>query len=302
MSETYETRHIKWHETCKCKCRLDAIICNNKQRWNKDKCRCGCKELMDKGRCDKGCIWNPSNCEYECDKSCYIGQYLDYKNCKCRKKLDDKLVKECSENIDGNEMIDNVNDYEKVCNSCTIYLVLFAIAFLIIIGISSAFIHFHWYLMINIKDLNSNLLKIDKKSYKNIDIYYIGYIAMKGIIDYESIHSVNHLYFIVGKVDGYIEGKNGNKYLVFASTDKNKEILEKYTELWDRIKSLIKKISDKPGEYGKDFMKIKFNSDHNLPLNKTFKFYNLTIIVRSVFEEDNKYYPQFFFDECLYDL
>ena len=62
MSRTNETRHIKWHETCKCKCRLDASVCNNKQRWNDDKCRCECKELIDKGVCDKRYAWNPSNC------------------------------------------------------------------------------------------------------------------------------------------------------------------------------------------------------------------------------------------------
>ena len=85
MSLTNETRHTKWHETCKCICRLDKIICNNKQRWNKDKCRCVCKELIDKDVCDIRFIWNPSNCE--CDKSCDIGEYLDYSNCKCRKKI-----------------------------------------------------------------------------------------------------------------------------------------------------------------------------------------------------------------------
>ena len=79
------TRHIQWHETCKCQCRVDAVVCNNKQRWNKDKCRCECKELIDKGVCDKGFIWNPSNCECECDKSWDIGEYLDYENCECRK-------------------------------------------------------------------------------------------------------------------------------------------------------------------------------------------------------------------------
>ena len=65
--------------------------------------------------------------------------------------------------------------------------------------------------IINIKNFNSDLLKIDKKSYKNIDIYYIRYITMKNIGDYESIHSVNPLYFIIGELDGYIEEKNGNK-------------------------------------------------------------------------------------------
>ena len=61
MSRTNETRLIEWHEKCKCKCRLDAIVYNNKQRWNKNKCRCECKELIDKGICGKGFIWNPSN-------------------------------------------------------------------------------------------------------------------------------------------------------------------------------------------------------------------------------------------------
>ena len=63
MSTTNEIRHIKWHETCKCKCRLDASVCDHKQRWNDDKCWRECKELIDKGVCNKGYAWNPSNCE-----------------------------------------------------------------------------------------------------------------------------------------------------------------------------------------------------------------------------------------------
>ena len=67
MSRTNETRHTEWHETCKCKCRLDSSVCNNKQYWNENKCRSECKKLIDKGVCDKGFIWNPSNCECGCD-------------------------------------------------------------------------------------------------------------------------------------------------------------------------------------------------------------------------------------------
>ena len=85
MSRTNESRHIKWHQTCKYKCRLDGSVCNNKKRWNEDKCMCECKELIDKGVCDKWFIWNPSNCECEYDKPCDIGEYLDHENCKCRK-------------------------------------------------------------------------------------------------------------------------------------------------------------------------------------------------------------------------
>ena len=86
---------------------------------------------------------------------------------------------------------------------------------------------------INIKKFDSDLLNIDKKSYKNANIYYIGYIPMKNTGDYENIDSVNRLYFIIGEVDGYIEESNGNKYFTFAST--------KNTELWNGIKNLIKK-------------------------------------------------------------
>ena len=99
MSRTNETRHLEWHETCKCKCRLDASVFNNKQRRNDDKCRCESKELIDKAICDKGFIWNPSNYKCKCDKSCDIDEYVDYEICKCRKKLVDKLVAECTENI-----------------------------------------------------------------------------------------------------------------------------------------------------------------------------------------------------------
>ena len=141
MSRTNETRFIKWHEKCKCKCRLDAIVCNNKQRWNKDKCRCECKELIDKGVCDKGFIWNPSNCEYECDKSCNISEYLDYKNYKCKKRLVDKLTDKCNETIDEVEITDN---NENKCNSCVVYIVLFSIFFTINVGIGTYFVYYKY--------------------------------------------------------------------------------------------------------------------------------------------------------------
>ena len=110
------------------------------------------------------------------------------------------------------------------------------------------------------------------------------------------------LYLIVAEVDGYIEEINGNKYLTFASPNKNKKVLEKYTKLWDEIKYHIQTNAGKSGEYEKDYMKIKFNSDDHLLLNKILKLHMLTIILRSVFEEDCKYYPQVFLDECLYEL
>ena len=87
---------------------------------------CDCKELIDKGVCDKEFIWNPSNCKCECDKSCDIGEYLDYSNYKCRKILLDKLIEECTENIDEIK-INSKNEHEKKYSFCTVYIVLFSI-------------------------------------------------------------------------------------------------------------------------------------------------------------------------------
>ena len=156
MSRTNETRHIKWHETCRWICRLNKIICNNKQRWNKDKCRCECKELIDKGICDKGFIWNPSNCECECDKSCNIGKYLDYSSCKCRKKLINPLVEECRGNINGTSLVKKtLDESEDRCSSDVVYRALcwaLFIFFLINIGISIYFVY-HNYVICNKYDL-----------------------------------------------------------------------------------------------------------------------------------------------------
>ena len=77
------------------------------------------------------------------------------------------------------------------------------------------------------KDFDAKLLKIDKKWYKHIDIYYIGYSSIRKIDDYGSIYTVNPLYLNIDHASGYIEEKNGNKYLVFDSVDKNKEVLKK---------------------------------------------------------------------------
>ena len=147
------------------------------------------------------------------------------------------------------------------------------------------------------------MLKVDKKSYKDINIYYIGYITIKNIDDYESIYSVNPLHLRINHASGYIEEKNGNKYLIFDSVDENKEVLKKYADVWDGIKNKIKAINGgKENDYEKDYMKIKFNSDDDLPLNKPLKFHVMTLIIRSVFEEDGKFYTQLFLDGTLYEL
>ena len=96
--------------------------------------------MIERQVCDKELIWNPGNCECECDKASDVGDYSDYKTCICGKKIADKLVEECSEN----ETIHN--DYNNICSYYEVDIVLFAIVFLIIIGISCGLLFFYyWY-------------------------------------------------------------------------------------------------------------------------------------------------------------
>ena len=157
--------------------------------------------------------------------------------------------------------------------------------------------------MISIKDFDSSLLKKDKKNHIKTLTFTILEQYNKKIDNYENIKSVNSLCLIIDKTDGYIEEKYRDNYSLFTSSDGNKKVLAKFTKFWDEIKHLIETINEgTKGEYEKDFMKVKFNSDDNLPLNKILKLHMSTVIVRSTFEEDDKYYPQAFLDECLYEV
>ena len=147
--------------------------------------------------------------------------------------------------------------------------------------------------MTNIENFDSS---IDKISFKSTDsvIYDIKY--------FKNYDSANSLYLIFNNVDGYTEESHENKYLIFASTNKNKEALENYKELWNEIKYQIKIIrGNKLIEYGKDFMKIRFESDDDLPLSKILSVPVCIITAGSVFQENSNYYPQVHFHECLYE-
>ena len=156
--------------------------------------------------------------------------------------------------------------------------------------------------IIDIETFDSNNLKLDKKTYKNLDIYNIGYITIKKIGNGYDIKSVNPLYLKIKNVNGYIEERDSNKYLVLDSTDENKKLLKIYNDVFNEIMNKIRKIDDDWLEYSKDYMKIKFSSDDDLPFNKSLKFHLMTITIRCVFSEDNKLYPQVFLDEALYSL
>ena len=125
---------------------------------------------------------------------------------------------------------------------------------------------------------------------------------IKKIDVYKNIYSVNPSYLIIAHTNEYIEEKGTNKYLIFDSTDENKELLKKYNDVWNGIKDKIKEVNSDECDYEKYYMKIKFNSDDDLPLDKLLKFHNMTIIIRFVFEEDGKLYLQLFLDNTFYEL
>ena len=137
---------------------------------------------------------------------------------------------------------------------------------------------------------------------KGINIYYIGYVTKN---EEYKINSVNPLYLLIYKIDRFTEEKGGNKYLNITLTDNNDEVLKKYIEVLSGINSGIEKINNnKSEEYEKDYMKIKFDSDDKLPLNKQVICLSVTIaiVIRSVFEDDGKYYPETVLYDCLYEL
>ena len=144
---------------------------------------------------------------------------------------------------------------------------------------------------IDLKDFDARLLKIEKKDYNEIEIYYIGYVTIKKIGDYNNIDSVNPLYLMINKMIGRFEEKTENKYLNLHEIDENKEVFNKYKEVLEGIKKEIETIN-----------KIDDLSNDDLPLNKLIKFHNITIIIRCVFSENGKFYPQLFLDDALYEL
>ena len=146
----------------------------------------------------------------------------------------------------------------------------------------------------NIGKFNPNNIKIDEKSCKNILIYHIGYVTIK---EYVKFYKVNPLYLISRYINGQFEEINGSKYLTLVPTDESKEKIKKYEELWIRIKDLLRSVTKNSddNDYDEIYMKIKFHSDEELPVNKAVELFFLKII-----NENNKYYPQVFLDECLY--
>ena len=147
--------------------------------------------------------------------------------------------------------------------------------------------------MTNINDFDPSLLNIDEVLFKS------NKLIMHDIKYIKNLNSLDSLYLIFNNLDAYIEKSGENRYLIFASTQKIKIMLENYIELWDEIKEQIDLINgDKVTKYSKEFMKIRFKTNDDLPLNKIINIPVCVVIVSSIFKEDNEYHPQ---NDCFYE-
>ena len=145
--------------------------------------------------------------------------------------------------------------------------------------------------LINLKDFDPSLIVLEQMESANVYIHYVNYATK------------HPLYLYIRELDGFIDEKKGNKYLNITLTDSNNDVLVKYAKVWRGIKDKINMMNNSAvGDYGKDYMKIKFDSNDDLLLMKVLKFHILTIVIRHIFEKDNKYYPQIFLGDCLHEI
>ena len=139
-----ETRNVLWHESCKCVCKLNSTVCNSKQIWNSDTCRCDCNEdFASMISRDKGYTWNPSTCKCQCDMWCKPGQYLGHKNCVCKNKLVGRIIEECTGII--NETMINNKDSGNNNTLRNVFIGLFSIVILIGVIYFWVFAYFKWF-------------------------------------------------------------------------------------------------------------------------------------------------------------
>ena len=251
------TRNVLWHESCKCVCRLNSSVCNSKQIWYCDTCRCYYNEdFAGIMTCDKGYMWNPSTFACECDMWCKPGQYLDYKKCVCKNKLISKIISGCTSLINETMM----NDKTSIVNDDTtesIFIGLFSVLMftgfvcfcvfayfkwikgktlflkkiLIIKKISSIYkmvieslkigtkSNYNWDDIVYVYDTDVILTKVIKRESRiGVDIYYIGYVFDS---EYET-HSIKPLYLVIDRLFGHIEKirASSEKYLAVNINNK----------------------------------------------------------------------------------
>ena len=153
--------------------------------------------------------------------------------------------------------------------------------------------------IINLDEFDESKIKVDKKDFNDIDIYYLGYEHKKKISECNVINSVNPLYLRIADMKGQFEkGKDDAWYLIISYKD---EVYEKLMNIFESIKNKITEKTWDVVEYDKDYMKIKFESNV-FPVSKKVNIHLATIIIRAIFAQDGKYYPQLLLDDGLYEL
>ena len=164
------------------------------------------------------------------------------------------------------------------------------------INIKNRTYYFYNYI-INLDEFDESKIKVNKKDFNDIDIYYLAYKHKKKISECNVINSVNPLYLRIIHINGQFEkGKDDAWYLVISDKDV-------YKKLVDIFESIKKKITEKTWdviEYDNDYMKIKFENNNIFPIDKDVNIYTATIIIRATFAKDGKYYHQLFLDDDLY--
>ena len=151
----------------------------------------------------------------------------------------------------------------------------------------------------DLDEFNESKIKVDKKDFNDIGIYYLGYEHKKKILECDVINSINPLYLRIVDVNGQFEkGKDIAWYLIISDDDD--DVYKKLTDIFEGIKNKIIEKTWDAVKYDKDYMKMKFESNNFLPADKDINIHLATIIIRSLFAQDGEYYPQLFLDDGLY--
>ena len=155
--------------------------------------------------------------------------------------------------------------------------------------------------VINLDEFDGSKIKVERKNFNDIDIYYLGCEYKKKITECNEINSVNPLYLRIKDMKGqFKKGKDGNVWYLILFGDA--DVLRTFANIWESIRAKIEENIDGIVQYDEDYMKIKFESNDNLPTDNIVNMHLVTIIIRSVFAQNGKFYPQLLLDDALYEL
>ena len=322
-----ETRNVLWHESFKCVCRLNSLVCNSKQIWNSDICKCDCNEdfagIMNS---DKEYMWNPSTCACECDMWCKPGQYLGYKKCVCKNKLIGKIISECT-SIMNETMMNDKNNIANDDTTTSIFVGLFAV--LLFIGITCfcifayilsglkvknyfkkniliiknyKMVSRHYYFktknyapsrMIYLKDFKSSNLKITKINCADRFVHFI---------DYLKNDNTKALYLKMLDFYGYIEIINDERILKIVKTNLNDNFLNDFKKVLNNIINGINQFwYDCKHVFNDDYFKIIIDdiNDHLIiPFDCLSKFDMAVISCRLATKKNDTLNIEFYLKQC----